>query len=75
MTWLTTLFSPNGFLFHLIGIVALTVLLAVGAPSGAAYVGAEWGALLTLLGITVGTGSVTLASQTSTSPPKETPAP
>lgn len=71
MTWLQQLLSPNGFLFHVVGIIALTVLLALGVPSGASYVGAEWGALLTLLGITVGTNTVTSAA----TPKKETPAP
>jgi hypothetical protein len=61
LTWLNTLLSPNGFLFHLVGIVALSVLLAVGVNGVSPDF--LWGGLTTLLGITVGTGTVTLASQ------------
>jgi hypothetical protein len=68
MTWLNTLLSPNGFLFHLAGIIALTVLLAVGTTGIPADT--LWGALLTLLGITVGTGTQVLVSSPSkTEPP------
>jgi hypothetical protein len=67
MTWLNTLLSPNGFLFHLAGIIALTVLLAVGVTGVPAST--LWGALLTLLGITVGTGTQVLVSSTKTTNP------
>jgi hypothetical protein len=67
--WLATLLSPTGFLFHLIGIIALSVLLAVGMPSGSVYVGAEFAALLTLLGVSIGTGTQTIASTKAPTPP------
>ena len=67
MTWLNTLLSPNGFLFHVVGIVALTVLLCVGVGPA----DTEWGALVVLLGISVGTGTQVLSSSSST--PKENP--
>lgn len=69
MNWLNTLLSPNGFLFHLIGIVALSVLLAVGVPG--IPVAALWGALATLLGVSVGTGTQVLSASSSTT--KENP--
>lgn len=58
MTWLNTLLSPDGFLFHVVAIVSLTVLLAVGVGPASS----EWAALAVLLGVSIGTGTQTLKS-------------
>lgn len=61
MTWLNTLLSPNGFLWHLIGVVVLTVLIALGKGPAEA----EWLLLAGLVGNAIGQAS-TSPNPTST---------
>ena len=63
MTLIATLLSPTGFLWHLVGLIALTVLLALGVGPQTA----EWALLAVIISNGIG-----IASASPSVPTKET---